>query len=281
MVVDAVKSLLNQNAFYPVVYWTTLIQLLPVVVFIPTVLILNYNDGPEHISCDFNVSSLATWNTNVRRYCFTRHQVDYNLKVPFFAFVIPSISLPIFVAFIYSCCVRKEVRKCCIYKRPTGIESNSPEQEDYNKLDKFYYIHLLIRFLSGILVLILQNAVLFSDGFKSQFKCILPLATIYQPAKNVSVTLIETFPCTNSTASREELCSLAISALNILFSLILLREMVRLCGKSQRFKRFLEVIKTCGSERCVLKVIKFIFVLIVLSVVVAILAYTEILHMKP
>ena len=263
MLVDAVKTLLNPKAFYPVVYLLTLFQLLPVVVFIPIVLILNHNDGPEHISCDFQLSCLEICNTLVRNSCFTRYQTDYNYGVPFYAFAIPSISFPVLVAFTYSCCVRKEVTTCCTYYRPTGIEANSPEQQDYNKIDQYYFIHLLIRFLSGILFLILQKAVLFANGFKSEFKCTLPLTTMCQTAKNTSSMVNSTFPCTNSTAYQEGLCSRTILTLNIFCSLLLLVEMVRLCGKSRKFKSLLVVIKTCGRRRrCLKTLIAFVHVLV-------------------
>ena len=277
MLVDAVKTLLNPKASYPVVYVFTLFQLLSVVVFIPIVLILNHNDVPEHISCDFQLSCLEICNTLVRMSCFTRYQIDYNYGVPFYAFAIPSISFPILVAFAYSYCVRKQVRTCCIYYRPTGIEANSPEQQDYNKIDHYYFIHLLIRFLSGILFLTLQKAVLFANGFKSQFKCTLPLTTMCQTAKNAGSILNSTLPCTNSTARLEGLCSRTILTLNIVFSFILLVEMVRLCGKSRKFKHLLVVIKTCGRPRRRLKtLIALVYVLV--AFVTIMLIYTKLLH---
>ena len=277
MLVDAVKTFLNPKAFYPVVYLFTSFQLLAVVVFIPIVLILSHNDGPERIVCDFQLSCLEICNTLVRRSCFTRYQIDYNYGVPFYAFVIPSISFPILVAFAYSYCVRKEVRTCCIYKRRNEIEENGPEQQDYNKIDKYYYIHLLIRFLFGILFLILQNAVLFANGFKSEFKCTLPLTTMCQTAKNAGAMLNSTFPCTNSTAIQEGVCSSAILGLNILFLLVLLVEMVLLCRKNQRFRRLWQVMSR--SDRCKLKsLISVIVTFLLLLAIAPLIVHKEILH---
>ena len=89
------------------------------------------------------------------------------------------------------------------------LQNNQQQnQEFYVDVFRPYYIHLVIRFLFGILFIVLHHTVLFSSGLDSSFKCSLPTT-------NGSQSVNATIQCEHSIASPQNLQSKIVSVLNI------------------------------------------------------------------
>ena len=145
------------------------------------------------------------------------------------------------VAFAYSYYV--QLKNSSNHQPPTEDDANNQvqNQELYIKFLRSYYIHLVIRFLLGILFIVLQHTMLFSIGFDSTFKR--SLSTTNNGSQSGNTTI----HCENSIASQENLHLKIVSALNIAFLSLISLEMLFLCQRFPIFEGLEHRYKTCVS----------------------------------
>ena len=165
--------------------------------------------------------------------CFSRYQQSYDSPVPFHIFMIFSIWFPLGTALIYSLAVQKRVKEVESRNRREneGIGEDQARIRGTFYVFYFYFSHLIIRFLSGILFTLLQHAVFFPNGFESEFRCNISQAMFTSKnATNISVSHLNStiVACENVTASHKQLCWTVLSALNLGFTLAILFEIYRL-----------------------------------------------------
>ena len=136
---------------------------------------------------------------------------------------------PIVVAVIYSLSARHRVDQ---------VDSNDGEagnqvQNRTFYVFRFYFIHLAIRVLCGVLFTVLQHALLFTRGFDFEFGCNLPPTVLpTEIPKNTSIGgLNNTASIACENASDKHTMWVIISVFNALFAFIIFVEIIRLCRR--------------------------------------------------
>ena len=174
--------------------------------------------------------------TKVDKACYSRYQQNYNSPLPFYCFVMLSIWFPIIVAVIYSLWARRRVEEIDTNNEPqTDCEAEIQVQKKGTLyVFYFYFFHLVIRILSGILFTVLQYTVLFPNGFEFEFRCSLP-PTLFNSnkVKNSSASPLNStsFTCENSIAYEKTLCWVIVFVLNTGFAPFVFVEIIRLCRR--------------------------------------------------
>ena len=219
------------------VYVSTIIQFLCGIAFLVAILILNYEEAAK-FQCENVLVYMKSYNEDILSFCYERYQVDYQTSIlSLYIFGAFSNFTQVCVAFVYSCCVQL---KCL--KRPRNLqqhenEANRQEQKQEFPNDFFrpYYIHLVIRFLLGILFIVLLHTKL-SSGFDSTYKCSL------STTNNGSQTVNTTIQCENSIASQQNLYLKIVSVLNTVFSSLIIWEILKMSilklGRESRYKKW-------------------------------------------
>ena len=195
-----------------------------VLVFTGIVIALKESEAGR-FTCNLASESTATYKTQVDKECYSRYQQNYNSPLPFYVFVILSTWFPLIVAVIYSLCVRRRVEEIDSRDEPPaeGDAENQVQHRRTLSVFYFYFFHLAVRVLSGIVFTTLQYAVFFPSGFKFKFNCSLPQTESTTQNNSSSIA------CENATASEKYLWSVIVSVLNAGFALIILVEVVSLC----------------------------------------------------
>ena len=89
----------------------------------------------------------------------------------------------------------------------------------------FYFFHLAVRVVAGIVFTTLQYAVFFPKGFDFKFNCSLPRT------ESTSQFNSSSFACEDESASQKYLWSVTVSVLNVIFVVIILVEAIHLCRR--------------------------------------------------
>ena len=200
----------------------------------------------EKFSCAVD-TTFATHKTYVEKTCFSNYNDVYNSPIRLFAFVLLSFGSVAVVSVIYSLAVGSRIDETERYS--SGRNSpplNGPNQPGTRTLYVFYFyfFHLVVRSIFGMLFTILQVTVLYPTSFDSKFTCIYPKLT--QPdlntttAKNASAPL-SSVTCENLAAEDKQSCSYTVFGCNIIFTLMILFEviyMIRGLTKRGRFPYF-------------------------------------------
>ena len=227
---DAIKDYLTPKTFGTVAYVCSFVHILYVLVFTGIVIALKESEAGR-FTCNLASESTATYKTQVDKQCYSRYQQNYNSPLPFYAFVILSTWFPLIIAVIYSLCVRRRVEEIDSRDEPPaeGDAENQVQHRRTLSVFYFYFFHLAVRVLSGIVFTTLQYAVFFPSGFKFKFNCSLP------QTESTTQNNSSSFACENATASEKYLWSVIISALNAGFALIILVEVLSLCRQFPNF----------------------------------------------
>ncbi len=176
-------------------------------------------------TCNLASESTATYKTQVDKECYSRYQQNYNSPLPFYIFVILSTWFPLIVAVIYSLCVRRRVEEIDSRDEPPaeGDAENQVQHRRTLSVFYFYFFHLAVRVLSGIVFTTLQYVVFFPSGFKFKFNCSL------SPTGFASEFNSSSIACENATASEKCIWSVIVSVFNTGFALIILVGVINLC----------------------------------------------------
>ena len=222
---DSVKDYLTPKTFGILAYVCSIIHFLCGVVI--TSIAIDLNKGEvDKFNCNLGPEGTAAYKTQVDKSCYSRYQQEYNSSLPLYGFVMLSIWFPIIVGVIYSLCVRRRVEEIDSNNEPQtqGEADNQVQNRGTLYVFKFYFFHLAIRVLSGILFSILQYVVIFPSGFDFKYICSLP-PTGFTTKTAMNAT---SFTCENSSASAKQSCWVVVSVFNMGFALIIFMEMIRL-----------------------------------------------------
>ena len=243
---EAVKEFLAPKTFGTCVYICSIVQVLCGVVLTGIIIDLEKGEA-EKFTCYVSPESTLIYKTQVDKACFSKYQQHYNAPLRFYIFVLMSTWFPIVVAVIYSLSARHRVDQ---------VDSNDGEagnqvQNRTFYVFRFYFIHLAIRVLCGVLFTVLQHALLFTRGFDFEFGCNLPPTVLpTEIPKNTSIGgLNNTASIACENASDKHTMWVIISVFNALFAFIIFVEIIRLC------RRF-PVCKFITGEECDAQFIK-------------------------
>ena len=235
---DAVKEYLTPKTFGILAYVCSIIHVYCGVVFSGIAIALKEGEA-EKFTCYVPPKSTLIYKTQVDKACFLRYQRLYNAPLRFYIFVLLGTWFPIVIAVVYSLWVHRRVQQLDSNMNETQVDGESHSQLNNRTVNVFrlYFIHLAMRFLCGVLLTILQHAILFPRGFVFNFGCSLPPAEIptnipkYTSINHLNNTVI---PCEN--ASDKHTLWVITSVFNAVFAFIIFVEIIRLCRRFSIYK---------------------------------------------
>ena len=245
----AVKDFILPKTFGILAYVCSTIHILCGLVFTGIIIDLK-NREAEKFTCDAAVES----TTQVAEKCFSIYQQDYNAPLPFYIFALLSVWSPIIVAVVYSLWVRRRVEQVdkTLDETQTDGEADNQVHNRTFYVFRFYFIHLAIRALCGVLFAVLQHVLLFPRGFDSKFDCSLPptLEVLSKIPKNTSVSqLNNTTSVACENASDKHIIWVIISIFNTVFAFVIFLEISRL-------RRLFPVCQYITGRKCDIEFIK-------------------------
>ena len=250
---DTVKEHLTPKTFGIVAYICSIIRFLCGLAF--TGIAIDLKDkAADKFTCYVSPKSTLIYKTQVDKACFSRYQQDYNAPLSFYIFVLLSVWLPLIVAVVYSLWVRRRVEQVdkTLNETQTDGEVDNQVHNRTFYVFRFYFIHLAIRALCGVLFAVLQHVLLFPRGFDSKFDCSLPptLEVLSKIPKNTSVSQLNnttSIPCENT--SDKHTIWVIISIFNTVFAFAIFLEIIRLC-------RLFPVCQYITGRKCDIEFIK-------------------------
>ena len=241
---DSVKDFVSPKRFSISSYICVILHSICGVILIATTTALRLGET-EKFNCAVD-TTFATHKAYVEKACFSIYNDVYNSPVRLFAFVLLSFGSVAVVSVIYSLAVASRIDETERYSSGRNSPLNGPNQSGTRTLYVFYfyYFHLVVRTIFGMVFTILHFTVLYPTGFDSKFACIYPKFTQQDPnittAKNASVPS-SSVTCENLAAKDKLSCSYAVFGCNAIFTLIMLLEviyMIRSLTKRGRFPYF-------------------------------------------
>ena len=229
--IDAVKEYLTPKSFGWVAYVCVIFHLLFGLALFGVVLELRNGEFAK-FGCAVDKQSTAAYKTSVEKRCYSRYEQTYNTLLPLYGFVLLSVAFTVLVSVIYAWRVRDRVEEVDRTSNESGEPTADSEETSQGfYVFYFYFFHLVVRSLFGILFTVLQHTVFYPRGFDFEFSCSLPAPDVtLRRGNNTFIgksnnTLIA---CENSTASEKQLWSVIVSVLNTVFALIILGEVIYL-----------------------------------------------------
>ena len=238
--IDAFKDYLTPKRFGIIAYVCVIVHFLCGLVFTVVTAALRASEIGK-FSCIVDAKSTATYKTQVDKACFLRYEQVYNTPLPLYGFVLLSVGSTVLVSVIYSLLVSKRVDE---------IESSHERQADGGNGDAenhrrgenrtvfvfcFYFFHLVVRVLCGIIFAVLQHTFFYPNGFDWKFRCNLPPAEVtsnninINTPRNASQLKNNTsVPCENPTASEKKLFGTIVFVINVMVTFIILVEVIYL-----------------------------------------------------
>ena len=258
--IDAFKDYLAPKRFGIVAYVCVIVHFLCGLVFTAVTAALRASEIGK-FSCIVDAKSTATYKTQVDKACFSRYEQVYNTPLPLYGFVLLSIGSTVLVSVIYSLLVSK---------RADEIESSHGRQADAGNGDAenhrngenrtvyvfcFYFVHLVLRFLCGIIFTALQHRFFYPNGFDLKFRCNLPPAEVtsnninINTPRNASQLKNNTsVPCENPTASEKKIFGTIVFVMNVMVTFIILVEVIYLSRRLPVLNWHSGVSWSCDTE---------------------------------
>ena len=251
--IDAVKDYLTPKTFGVLAYVCSIVHVLCGVVFTGIAIALKEGEA-EKFTCYVPPESTLIYKTQVDKACFSKYQQHYNAPLPFYIFVLLSTWFPIIIALVYLLWVRRRVEQVDSNINETQADSEADNQVRNRTfyVFRFYFIHLVLRVLCGVLFTILQHALLYPRGFDFKYGCSLPRTEFRLTIpKNASVsqlnsTSVTSVGCENTKAPEKHTLWLIVSVFNALFAFIIFVEVIRLCRQFSVFNYIIG--KECDTK---------------------------------
>jgi GTPase SAR1 family protein len=216
--IDAVKDYLVPKRFGIVGYVCVIVHFLCGLVFTAVAAALRDSENGK-FSCFVDAKSTATYKKQVDQACLARYDQSYSPNLPLYGFVLVSIGLPVLVSVIYSLTVRDRVDEIeSRHERQAVVNHEQDRKTVY--VFYFYFFHLVVRALFGIILTVLQHKYFYSNGFDFKFSC------------NYNTTLVK---CENATASRKRLLGKIVSIINGIVAFVILVEVIYLSWRRLPF----------------------------------------------
>ena len=234
--IDAVKDYLAPKRFGVVAYVCLIVHFLCGLTFTAVTSALRAGEIGK-FSCTIDKKSSAAYKTYVEKTCYSRYEQTYNSPIPLYGFVLLSTGFTVLLSVVYSLGVSHRVEN--VDRTTNGqngsvdpsTDSDSAQPRHGFHVFFFYFFHLVVRSLLGILFTVLQLTVFYPRGFDFKFSCNLPTSDVTpQTGSNTSIGKLNntSIACENSTASEKELWGINLSVLNSVFALITLAEVISL-----------------------------------------------------
>ena len=231
---EAVKEFLAPKTFGTWVYICSIVQVFCGVVFTGISIDLEKGEAKK-FTCYVPPESTLIYKTQVSKACFSKYQQHYNAPLRFYIHVLLSTWFPIIIALVYSLWVRRRVDQIdsTINETQADGEADNQVQNRTFYVFRFYFIHLAIRVLCGVLFTVLQHTLLFPRGFDFKFGCSLPPTVLpTKIPKNTSVSeLINTAFIACENASDKHTMWVIISVFNAVFTFIIFVEIICICRR--------------------------------------------------
>ncbi|CAB4030353.1 Hypothetical predicted protein, partial [Paramuricea clavata] len=216
--IDAVKDYLVPKRFGIVGYVCVIVHFLCGLVFTAVAAALRDSENGK-FSCSVDAKSTATYKKQVDQACLARYDQSYSPHLPLYGFVLVSIGLPVLVSVVYSLIVRDRVDEIqSRHERQAAVNHEQDRETVY--VFYFYFVHLVVRALFGIILTVLQHRYFYSDGFDFKFNC------------NYNTTLVT---CENATASRKRLSGIFVFIINGIVAFVILGEVICLSWRRLPF----------------------------------------------
>ena len=237
---DTIKEHLTPKTFGIVAYICSIIRFLCGLAFTGIAIDLKDKEA-DKFTCYVPSKSTLIYKTQVDKACFSRYQQDYNGPLPFYIFVLLSVWFPLIVAVVYSLWVRRRVEQVdkTLNETQTDGEADNQVHNRTFYVFRFYFIHLTLRALCGVLFAVLQHVLLFPRGFDSKFDCSLPptFEVLSKIPKNTSVSQLNnttSIPCENT--SDKHIIWVIVSIFNSVFAFVIFLEIICLCRRFPVFQ---------------------------------------------
>ena len=233
---DAVKEYLVPKRFGIVAYVCVIAHLVCGLVFTAVTAALRASEIGK-FSCIVAAKSTATYKTQVDKACFLRYEQAFNTPLPLYGFVLLSIGSTVLVSVIYSLVVSKRVDEIDASNDRGDIDGDAVNQIHGETrtvyVFNFYFVHLVLRFVCGIIFTVLQYTFFYPNTFELKFSCNLPPAEVnhnnikaqsgnasHANNNNTSVS------CENPTAPEKKLFGTIVSVVNLIVVLVILVEVI-------------------------------------------------------
>ena len=230
--IDAFKDYLAPKRFGIVAYVCVIAHFLCGFVFTAVTGALRASESGK-FSCIVDTKSTATYKIQVDKSCFSRYEMVYNSPLPLYAFVLLSIGSTVFVSVIYSLSVSKRVDEIESTHEPgtSGSAENNQNGENVRTTYVFhlYFIHLVIRLMCGVIFTLMQYTFFYPNGFDLKFSCNVPQKEVIpnqNSRRNTSRLNSTTVECVNPTASEKKLFGTIVFVINIIFTTVLVGEVI-------------------------------------------------------
>ncbi len=258
--IDAFKDYLAPKRFGIVAYVCVIVHFLCGLVFTAVTGALRASEIGK-FSCIVDAKSTATYKTQVDKACFSRYEQVYNTPLSLYGFVLLSVGSTVLVSVIYSLLVSKRVDE---------IESSHERQADGGNGDAenhghdenrtvyvffLYFVHLVLRFLCGIIFTALQHTFFYPNSFDLKFRCNLPPAEV--TSKNININIPRnasqlknntSVPCENPTASEKKIFGTIVFVINVMVTFIILVEVIYLSRRLPVLNCHSGVSWSCDTE---------------------------------
>ena len=187
--------------------------------------------------------------------CLREYDEQFNSPIPLFGFALLSFVPLVVVCIAYSWCfVKSRVDEIEAAMKPDPENPRPRPRVTTKKVFRSYFIHLVLRFVLGILFAVLQNFVFYASDFPTEFVCVVcdaPFAA--KPTKstgnstNFNSIKVDSsaVDCNNSVGSDYSSWAKGIWIVNVLFALLVFGEMCYLLVRAQKVQEF-----TFDSEFC-------------------------------
>ena len=190
----------------------------------------------EKFSCAVN-TPLATVKIYAEKTCFSKYNDAYNSPIRFWIFVVLSFGSVVLVSVIYFLGVESRIDEIERYLTKRNEAQTGDKKKDKEPgrntfyVFKFYFIHLVVRSMLGVLFAYLQYNVLYPNGFVSDFPC--EYVNLSQENLNATSLVngnatLSNVTCTHSGAKDKQFLATFFLAYNIIFTIITLAEVVYL-----------------------------------------------------
>ena len=234
---DAVKEYLVPKRFGIVAYVCVIAHLVCGLVFTAVTVALRASEIGK-FSCIVAAKSTATYKTQVDKACFSRYEQAYNTPLPLYGFVLLSIGSAVLVSVIYSLVVSRRVDEIDASNERGNIDGDAVNQRHGETrtvyVFNFYFVHLVLRFVCGIIFTVLQYSFFYPNTFELKFSCNLPPVEVnrnnimkvrsgnasHVNDNNTSVS------CENPAASEKKLFGTIVSVINLIVVLVILVEVL-------------------------------------------------------
>ena len=253
--IETFKDYLTPKRFGIVAYVCVITHFLCGLVFTAVTGALRASET-EKFSCIVDANRPATYKTQVDKACFSRYKQVYNTPLPLYGFVLLSIGSTTIVSVIYSLAVSKRVDEIeARNERGSNADAVNRRQHDENRRTVYvlylYFIHLAIRLACGFIFILLQYTFFYPNGFDLKFSCVLPTKEVtpdMNSQKNASRLNSTTVECENPTSSEKTLFGAIVFVINIIFTVVILGEVIFLSRRLPVLNFCSEFTWSCDTE---------------------------------